>query len=192
MLSDDSHEAVLDFWFGAPPLQQRAEWFRKSDAFDELIRQRFGPLVEAALGSGLPPAWGDSPQARLAGILVLDQFTRNVHRGSARAFAGDDRALALARAMVDDGSHLALAPLQRWFAYLPFEHAEDQFMQQRSVALFGELVTHAPALAGALDYAQRHEEVVRRFGRFPHRNALLGRPSTADELLYLQQPGAGF
>jgi uncharacterized protein (DUF924 family) len=188
---DDSPEAVLHFWFGAPPLQQRAEWFRKSDEFDALIQERFGTLVERALG-GLPAAWADGPAPRLASILVLDQFTRNIFRGSARAFAGDARALAVARAMVDDGSHLALAPLQRWFAYLPFEHSEDLAMQAQSVNLFGALATQVPALAGALDYAQRHHEVIRRFGRFPHRNAPLGRASTADELLYLRQPGAGF
>jgi uncharacterized protein (DUF924 family) len=192
VLRDDSPEAVLDFWFGAPPLQQRAEWFRKSDGFDALIRQRFGPRVEAGLAGDLPAAWSGSPGARLASILVLDQFTRNIFRGSARAFAGDDRALALALAMIENGSHLALAPLQRWFAYLPFEHAEDSVMQERSVVLFGALAAENTMLAGALEYAQRHQEVIRRFGRFPHRNALLGRPSTADELQYLQQPGAGF
>jgi uncharacterized protein (DUF924 family) len=189
---DDSPEAVLHFWFGAPPLQQRAEWFRKSDGFDALIRQCFAPLVEAELDGDLPAAWSDGPGEWLARILVLDQFTRNIFRGSARAFAGDDRALALALAMIEDGSHLSLAPLQRWFAYLPFEHAEDLAMQERSVALFGALAAEDTMLAGALDYAQRHQEVIRRFGRFPHRNALLGRASTADELLYLQRPGAGF
>lgn len=207
-MHDDSPAAVLDFWFGAPPPQQRAEWFRKSDAFDAQIRQRFGSLVAAALGNGLkdglkdglndgpddglPAAWSASPESRLASILVLDQFTRNIFRGSARAFAGDARALALAMTMVEDGSLQALAPLQRWFACLPFEHAEELAMQQRSVSLFSALAAEDATLTGALDYAQRHHEVIRRFGRFPHRNALLGRASTADELLYLQQPGAGF
>lgn len=183
-------EAVLDFWFGPPPLGSRAEWFRKDPAFDDTIRQRFGPLVDRALEAGL--AWGPAPADRLAEIVVLDQFPRNLFRGQARAFAGDARARALALALVDDGGHLALHPLQRWFAYLPLEHAEDLALQDRCVALIGALAAADPAHASALDYAERHRDVIRRFGRFPHRNAALGRPSTADEVAYLATPGSGF
>jgi uncharacterized protein (DUF924 family) len=183
---------VLDFWFGAPPFQTRGEWFRKSETFDATVRQRFGPQVEAVLGGELPVAWGSSPQSRLAAIIMLDQFTRNIYRGTARAFAGDAQALALAREMVWRGADQALAPMQRWFAYLPFEHAEDAAMQDESLRLFQALATSEPSLAAALDYAQRHREVIRRYGRFPHRNAQLQRASTADELEYLAQPGSGF
>ncbi len=183
---------VLDFWFGPEPLASRAEWFRKDPAFDATVRQRFGADVEAALAGALGPGWNDAPLQRLAELLLLDQFTRNLYRGSARAFAGDARALALARALVADASHLTLAPLQRWFAYLPYEHAEVAATQDESVALFEALAAQAPALAGALDYAQRHRDVIRRFGRFPHRNAALGRASSLAEQAYLEQPGAGF
>ena len=181
---------VLDFWFGALPLTQRAEWFKKDPAFDDTIRRRFGALVETALAQGLP--WNATPHDRLAQLIVLDQFPRNLFRGDARAFAGDARALQLALGLVDDGSHLALHPLQRWFAYLPLEHAEDLALQDRCVALCAALAADAPGFDGALDYARRHRDVIAQFGRFPHRNAALGRASTADEAAYLATPGAGF
>lgn len=156
------------------------------------MRERFGAAVDAALAGTLGAEWQAEP---LAEILLLDQFTRNLFRGQARAFAGDARACALARQMVDQGADLALAPLQRWFVYLPFEHAEDGALQAESVRLFTTLVDAAPGsaeLASALDYAKRHQDVVQRFGRFPHRNAALGRVSTDEERLYLAQPGSGF
>jgi uncharacterized protein (DUF924 family) len=182
--------AVLDFWFGPPPLASRAEWFRKDPVFDETIRARFGALVEHAIDSGLD--WGETPADRLAQIVVLDQFPRNLFRGQARAFAGDARARALALALVDDGGHRALHPLQRWFVYLPLEHAEDGALQDRCVELMAALAAADPAHAGALDYAERHRDVIRRFGRFPHRNAALGRSSTPEEQAYLDTPGSGF
>ncbi len=185
-----SAAAVLDFWFGPPPFASRPEWFRKDPAFDDAVRARFGALVDQALAA--PLGWGPAPAGRLAEIVVLDQFPRNLFRGQARAFAGDARARDLALALLDDGGHLALHPLQRWFAYLPLEHAEDLALQERSVALFGALAAADPALAGALDYAERHRDVIRRFGRFPHRNAALGRPSTDAELAFLATPGSGF
>jgi uncharacterized protein (DUF924 family) len=190
---------VLAFWFGPPPPAQRTEWFRKSDSFDEAVRSRFGAVVDTALASRLPPAWHETLTGRLAQIVVLDQFTRNLFRGNARAFAGDARALALAQAMVDGGEHTALHPLQRWFVYLPFEHAESLALQDRSVSLFAGLAGQTPAsdelapvLADALDYAHRHRDVIRRFGRFPHRNAALGRASSAEEAAWLELPGSGF
>ena len=181
---------VVDFWFGPPPLAKRAEWFRKDAAFDELIRQRFGPMVDEALAHGL--RWGDEPVARLAQLIVLDQFPRNLFRGSARAFAGDSRALDLSLALIDSGEHLMLQPLQRWFAYLPLEHAEDLALQDRCVDLCMALSEAEPGFAEALDYAHRHRDVIARYGRFPHRNAALGRLSTPDELVYLATPGSGF
>ena len=181
--------AVLEFWFGPPPLAPKAAWFRKDPAFDELIRTRFGALVEDALANGLD--W-PQPRGTLAQILVLDQFPRNLFRGQARAFAGDARALDLALGLIGSGGHLALQPIERWFVYLPLEHAEDLALQDRSVTLFTALCAEAPSMADALDYAVRHRDVIQRFGRFPHRNPALGRASTPDELAYLTTPGSGF
>ena len=183
---------VLDFWFGPPPLQSRPSWFRKDPDFDAQIRARFGALIERALDGTWPAGWGGEAADDLARVLVLDQFTRNVFRASARAFAGDAQALTLALGLVDAGRDRQLPALQRWFVYLPLEHAEDLAMQDRSVGLFDELAREHPELAGALDYAQRHREVIARFGRFPHRNDWLGRTSTEAERAYLAQPGSGF
>jgi uncharacterized protein (DUF924 family) len=176
---------VLDFWFG-PRDEERAEWFRKDDAFDAQIRQRFGALVDLALAGGLRE-WDATPEGALARVLLLDQFTRNAFRGTARAFAGDALALEAARAMVVRGDDATLPPLRRVFVYLPFEHSEDMAMQRESLRLFGTL-----GREGFLDYARRHAVVVERFGRFPHRNAILGRESTPEEIEFLKQPGSGF
>lgn len=195
-LPDDAR-AVLDFWFGPPDdpghTGPRAEWFRKDPAFDARIRDRFGPLIAAALQGGcdhwLTPF---APLPALAAVIVLDQFTRNTGRDSAAAFAGDARALALAERLVASGFDRQLSGVQRQFAYLPFEHAEDLAMQDRSVALFTRLAQDEPALADLATWAERHRVIVARFGRFPHRNAALGRASTAEELAFLQTPGSGF
>lgn len=185
---------VLEFWFGTDSptaaLDPRREWFVKDAAFDARIRERFGELVERALQG--PLGWDDDPRQRLAEVIVLDQFPRNLFRGDARAFAGDARALKLALALVDDTSDKLLQPAQRTFVYLPLEHAEDHVMQARSVALFEALAAEAPELQDTLDYARKHQQVISEFGRFPHRNAALGRPSTPDEVEYLAQPGSGF
>ena len=189
---------VLAFWFGAPdtagPLSTRPEWFRKDDAFDAQIVQRFGKLIEEALIGGIDD-WGAAPlQAlpTLARVIVLDQFTRNAFRHSARAFAGDAMALQSARGLVASGLDRELAGVQRQFAYLPFEHAEDLPHQRTAVQLFTQLARDEPALAGLVEWAQRHHDIVARFGRFPHRNAALDRPSSADEIEFLKQPGSGF
>jgi uncharacterized protein (DUF924 family) len=192
---DTAAREVLDFWFGAPgsPLhgQARSEWFRRSDAFDAEIVRRFGPLVEQALRDELR-AWAARPEAALARILLLDQFTRNAFRDSPRAFAGDALALAAAREMVASAKDSALPPVQRGFVYLPFEHAEDLGLQDEAVRLFTRLAAEAPALQGMLDYARRHRAVIARFSRFPHRNALLGRASSEVELAFLREPGSRF
>ncbi|HMN75424.1 MAG TPA: DUF924 family protein [Burkholderiaceae bacterium] len=191
----DDARAVLDFWFGAPGSatdgKPRAEWFRKSDAFDRAIERGFAPLIEAALAGGLRE-WDAQPASALARIVLLDQFTRNVFRGTPRAFAGDALALAAARALVADGRDLALPPQQRAFAYLPFEHAEDLAMQDESMRLYTRLDGEAQGFAGTLDYARRHRAIIERFGRFPHRNAILGRASSAEEIAFLEQPGSSF
>lgn len=180
--------AVLHFWFGDEPVA-RPQWFRKDPDFDAQIAARFGTLIAAVLAGA---SFGESAAERLARIVVLDQFTRNVFRDTPQAFAGDALACSLATAMQAAGDDLQLPPLQRAFAYLPFEHAEDEELQDLSVRCFEALAREAPSLQDMLDYAHRHREVVRRFGRFPHRNAILGRASTTEELDFLTQPGSRF
>lgn len=189
---------VLDFWFGPTDdpghAQPREVWFKKDAAFDGEIDHRFAALIEQALVGGIDD-WLTSPVEplpALARVIVLDQFTRNVFRGSARAFAGDAMALQTARALVASGADRALTGVQRQFAYLPFEHAEDPSHQRTAVQLFQQLAADEPARAGLVDWARRHLDVVLRFGRFPHRNAALGRPSTDEELAFLLTPGSGF
>ncbi|HET7525363.1 MAG TPA: DUF924 family protein [Burkholderiaceae bacterium] len=192
---DPQAQVVLDFWFGPADDPQhrlpRPQWFVKDDAFDAQIRQRFGGLIERAL-DGEMGHWAAEVEGALAQIVVLDQFTRNAYRGSARAFAGDVRALAAARALVTSGQERALSGVQRQFVYLPFEHAEDLAAQRESLRLFAQLERDDPAVGELLVWAQRHHDIVERFGRFPHRNAALGRASTPEELAFLQQPGSGF
>jgi len=192
---DPNARAVLDFWFGPPGSashgSSRAEWFRKSADFDAEIAQRYGPLVEQALAGGLRD-WAAHAEAALARILLLDQFTRNRLRDTPRAFAGDALALPAAQAMVAAGQDGLLLPVQRSFVYLPFEHAEDMAMQDEAVRLFEQLNAAAPGMENGLDYAHRHRAVIARFGRFPHRNAVLGRESTAEELVFLKEPGSRF
>jgi uncharacterized protein (DUF924 family) len=187
---------VLDFWFlpssdeghGKP----RKEWFRKDARFDAAIAERFGGAIAQAIAGGLREWDREGAHGTLARILVLDQFTRNAFRGTPESFSGDALALAAAIELEASGADRGLAPLQRWFAYMPFEHAEDARMQEKAVKLFAELAAHGPDFAGALDYAHRHRGVIARFGRFPHRNAILGRASTPEELVFLSQPRSGF
>jgi uncharacterized protein (DUF924 family) len=191
---DPRIDAVLDFWFGAPGSPERgtarAEWFRKDAAFDEAIRARFGALVDEAAAGGLA-GWADDDRGALAELVVCDQFPRNLFRDTARAFALDPRALALARRLVAEGRDARLAPLERVFVYLPFEHSESLADQREAVRLLGAL-RDDPVAGGYHEWAVKHLEVVERFGRFPHRNAVLGRPSTAQELAFLAQPGSRF
>lgn len=192
---DTTARDVLDFWFGPPgadgAMVARDAWFRKDANFDREIRERFSPAIEAALAGGLR-TWEASTEGALARILLLDQFTRNAFRDTPRAFAGDVQALAAARMLVDSGADRRLSPMQRWFVYMPFEHAEDLQTQHESVRLFTELSQASPGFESALDYAVRHREVIQRFGRFPHRNAILGRASNAEEQAFLAQPGSSF
>lgn len=195
-MPDDPRAAeVLDFWFGRPDerfhLQTRPEWFRKDAAFDAAIRSRFGALIEAAL-RGEIDGWAATAHGALARILVLDQFTRNAFRDSAGMYAGDPLALQAARALCASGQDHTLPGVMRQFVYLPFEHAESLAEQQAALAHFAQLGRDEPALAGLLEWAQKHLDIVARFGRFPHRNAILGRPSTPEETEFLKQPGSGF
>lgn len=188
-------QRVLDFWFGVPGSaehrQVRDVWFRKSDAFDRSIAEQFGHEIDAALRGDLQE-WDATPEGALARIVVLDQFTRNVFRNTPRAFAGDAQALELARRLVRHAFDQRLPLVQRWFVYMPFEHAEDMAAQDESVQLFDALARAGSGFESALDYAHRHRDVIARFGRFPHRNAILERKSTPAEQEYLSQPGAGF
>jgi uncharacterized protein (DUF924 family) len=186
---------ILEFWFGPPETADmeatRVRWFTKDPAFDREIQERFGPTIEHALKGGLVDwAWESGPA--LARVLLLDQFTRNAFRETPRAFEGDAQALAAAREMVMRGQDLQLAPLWRTFVYLPFEHAEDLNAQHEALRLFERLVEDAPALADQLEWTKRHLVIIERFGRFPHRNAILGRASTPEEIEFLKQPGSRF
>ena len=187
---------VLDFWFLPPGSEghgkQRAEWFRKDEAFDAALRERFGVLVNQAVAGGLREWDEQGPRGTLARILLLDQFTRNAYRGTPEAFGGDLLALLAARQLVDAGSDKTLSPVERIFAYLPFEHAEDAALQELSVSLFTELAQAHEGFTEVLDYAHRHRGVIARFGRFPHRNVILGRASTPEELAFLELPGSSF
>jgi uncharacterized protein (DUF924 family) len=183
-------QQVLDFWFGPQPHAARGEWFRKDPVFDATIRARFGGAVEAALG-GAYGEWAKTPRGALARVLLLDQFTRTIHRDTPRAFAGDALALATATSAIDAGQDRSLDAFERWFLYLPFEHAEDSAMQDRSIELYSRLKEETGE-ASALEWAEKHAAVVRRFGRYPHRNAILGRASTPEEIAFLQEPGSGF
>lgn len=182
---DRGIEAVLAFWFAEGPDRHRKAWFRKDPDFDREIRDRFGRVHRRA-AEGRLDHWAASARGLLALIVVLDQFSRNLHRDDPRAFACDAKALALARDALDRGVDRELGAAERGFVYMPFQHSEDIEDQRRSVALF-------EALGGeAADYARRHLEVIERYGRFPGRNAALGRASTPEEREYLRTPGAGF
>src|SRR5688572_11469637 len=179
----DQSRAVLDFWL-RKPLQTAAEldermrfWFG-SEA-DQAIRDQFGELMRRA-AEGELDAWADSPRRRLALILLLDQFPRNVHRGTALAYAQDEKALGLALSGMQLGADAALEPVERLFFYMPLQHSESRDVQDESVAAFRRLVGEAPETLRAgfelsLRYAEMHRELIERFGRFPHRNRVLGR-----------------
>jgi uncharacterized protein (DUF924 family) len=185
---------IIDFWFGAPGSPERGvprkAWFEKSADFDAAIRERFSTLLEAA-AAGRLALWARTPLAALALVIVFDQFPRNMFRGTPRAFATDSRALEISLGIVERGFDAAYLPVERAFAYLPFEHAEDIAMQRRSLALFAKLPPSAVS-ASYTDYARRHHGVIERFGRFPHRNEILGRASTPEESEFLEQPGSSF
>jgi len=178
-------DAVLDFWFGPAPLR-RPEWFKADPAFDAAIRGQFMPLYERA-AAGFLPDWEDKAEGALALCLLLDQFPRNMFRGSPKAFETDPRARAVARKAVAAGLDRKVDAMRRLFFYLPFEHSEDMADQEEGVRLMATLYD-----AEALRWAVAHRDIIARFGRFPHRNAILRRESTAEELEFLKQPGSSF
>ncbi|WHU03381.1 MULTISPECIES: DUF924 family protein [unclassified Sphingomonas] len=173
---------VTGFWFALTPEQH----FARSEKLDAEIKARFGPLRDLVLGSGAA-GWRDDPETVLAAIILLDQFSRNLHRDSAEAYAADPLALQLALEAINRGWEVAMTAEERQFLYLPLEHAEDPAMQALSVEKFGSLGD-----AYILDFAQKHAEVIARFGRFPSRNAVLGRESTAEERAFLSEEGSGW
>ncbi len=185
-------QEVLDFWFGLPATTVALpQWFRKDSAFDAQIAQRFAPTVAQALVGGLD-AWQNTPAGTVALVVVLDQFTRNTRRNTPGAFAGDARALRIVQAMVARGDDRQLDCWQRSFVYLPFEHAEDLAAQAQALKLFAALAAEYPQTADPHRWAVKHAEIIERFGRYPHRNLVLGRVSTPQELLFLAQPGSSF
>jgi len=196
-------EQVLEFWFGAcgpdgalDRVKQKM-WFSGGRQHDAAIRKRFGKLHRRAAHSELDAEWAATPRGRIALIVVLDQFSRHIHRGIAAAFAHDPAAQRLALSGVEHGVDRELIPAQRAFFYLPFEHAEDVKLQRMGTRLFERLATEvAPAwrkeYASFADYAGHHRDIVERFGRFPHRNRMLGRASTPEEVEFLKQPGSSF
>jgi len=190
--NDPRAREVLTFWFGegAERGKPRKAWFQKDPAFDAEIRNRFLALYEDAAGERLG-AWGERAAECLALVIVLDQFPRNMFRGTARAFASDALALESARHAVERGYDAGSLPLERLFFYLPFEHSESLDDQWRALALIGPLAAW-PETADVFRYAVRHWEVIQRFGRFPHRNAALGRASTPQEIDFMNTPGSGF
>lgn len=172
-------EEILDFWFGKNPTEFRKEWFTKNPAFDEEIRKRFSEIHREALDEKLT-AWMKTPEHALALVILLDQFPRNMFRGDHRSFASDALGLRYASAAIRKGFDRQVLPVQRSFFYLPFEHSEKMIDQKTSVRLFGNLMREA-GMKQTYDYALRHASIIKKFGRFPHRNQILGRKSTARE-----------
>ena len=195
-------EMILSYWFGAHPdtaalAKERADlWWSKNAEIDREIRERFESTVQSA-GDGHLDPWLAEPRGRLALIILTDQFPRNIYRDSPRAFALDVQALEASLTGLDQGHDRLLRPIERLFYYLPLEHSERLAHQERSVRLIGELVSIVDADQQAifdqyLSFAVRHREIIARFGRFPHRNRILGRSSTPEELYFLSQPGSSF
>lgn len=185
---DPRAQGVLRFWFRDP--ERRKEWFAKDPAFDAEIRARFLQLHEEAV-SGALGFWKEQPGDCLALVIALDQFPRNMFRGTARAFAADAPAREAAAHALAQGWDRAMLPVERLFLYLPFEHSESLADQERALALMRDLARY-PETADALRWAEKHHAVIAHFGRFPHRNAALGRPGTPAEIEFLRQPGSSF
>ncbi|ATJ83463.1 DUF924 family protein [Halomonas beimenensis] len=176
-------QTVIDFWFGelAP-----AQWFRKDPALDAEIARRFADTLAVARRGELWH-WRADPRGRLAEILVLDQFSRNIHRDTAEAFAADPQALVLAQEAVSRGLDAELATVERAFLYMPYMHSESLVIHEEALRLFDQ-----PGLEDNLRFERRHRDILVRFGRYPHRNALLGRESTDAERAFLAEPGSSF
>lgn len=177
------HQQILGFWFEE---LKPAMWWKQDERLDQLIRQRFGALHRQA-ASGELWQWRTTPEGRLAEIILLDQFSRNIHRGQPDAFVHDGMALALAQEAIAAGADMALPVIQRSFIYMPFMHSESLLIHEQAIVLFG-----TPGMEGSLDFERQHRDILRRFGRYPHRNQILGRASTEEERVFLTQPGSSF
>jgi len=199
---EDKKSELLDFWFGDNPddaavAKAQAElWWGHCAETDELLQARFGAAASAAAADVLDH-WSGSPRGRLALILLLDQLPRAIHRATPASFAQDAKARAVAEQGLESGADRLLRPIERLFFYLPFEHSEEIGDQDRSVELYRELeasakTAHRETFAGFVDYSVRHRDVIKWFGRFPHRNQILGRESTPEEKAFLEQPGSSF
>lgn len=188
------YELILQFWFGSLEQpnygKQRKEWFIKNPEFDHEVRAKFLEIYEQAATGNLDH-WKESPLSCLALIILLDQFPRNMFREQPKAFATDEKALNLAKYAIAQGFDRQLLPVQRWFIYLPFEHSENLADHHLNIQLFSTLKDD-PDSASTIDYAYRHLEIIERFGRFPHRNIILGRSTTLEEEEFLSQPGSSF
>jgi uncharacterized protein (DUF924 family) len=195
-------DELLELWFGetsddVETGEKQAElWWGQSPETDEMLGARFGRATSAA-ASGALDHWTGSPRGRLALILLLDQLPRVIHRGTPGAFATDEKARRVATQGLESGADRLLRPIERVFFYLPFEHSEDIADQERSIELFEALAADVPdawrkTFDFYLEFAVRHRDIVRRFGRFPHRNDILGRESTPEEIEFLKEPGSGF
>ncbi len=178
-----SIDDILNFWFEEI---EPAQWWAKDDAFDQALRTRFGALHQRAANCELY-GWRSSGRGRLAEVIVLDQFSRNLFRGAARAFACDPLALGLAQTALEFGVDQSLSPVERSFLYMPFMHSESMAIHDVGIRLFEAL-----AIKANFDSAVQHRAIIERFGRYPHRNAVLGRVSTAEEVEFLPQPGSSF
>lgn len=174
---------VLEFWFEEVTPKQ---WWAQSAEFDRQIESRFGAVLDATERCELF-GWRGTADGRLAEIIVLDQFSRNIHRGTARAFANDPLALALAQAAVSINADREIAAERRAFLYMPYMHSESPVIHAAALALFSQ-----PGMEGNLDFERRHKAIIDRFGRYPHRNAVLGRTSTPEEIEFLKTPGSSF
>ncbi|MGE0820998.1 MAG: DUF924 family protein [Candidatus Binatia bacterium] len=189
-------EEILTFWFGEPRDDQtyyeawHKRWFTTDPHFDQEIRERFLDDYHRAAARELHQ-WQETPRSGLALVVLLDQFPRNMFRGTAQAFATDAYAREVAKHLVTSALDRDLLPIERSFVYMPFMHSEEIADQQLSVSLFSQLAQER-AYLDSLSFARRHQEIIRQFGRFPHRNATLGRLSTPAEITFLQQPGSSF
>ena len=201
-MQDEAIQRILDFWFSAaeldaPQIDSRMErWFGSDPALDQQIRAEFGPLVERAL-AGEFDSWAATAEGRLALILLLDQFCRNIHRGSAMAFAGDKRALKLCIEGSMGNEYRTLSPVQRVFFFMPLQHAESAGVQDKSVRIYNALAegvsdTLRETFLTFAQFAELHRDIVARFGRFPHRNRVLGRSNTPEEDSYLAADAPSF
>lgn len=198
----ETSDTIIRFWFGedtddvAAAQEKSSLWWSKNPAVDAQMRERFLPCLDSAMRGELD-AWKQVPAGRLALILLADQFSRNIHRGTPLSFASDPLARAWCKEGLPDGIDKTLRPIERVFFYMPLEHSESLEDQERAVALFQALAAdvapaYKPAFDDYVEFAIRHRDIIRRFGRFPHRNAILQRQSSAEELTFLREPGSSF